>query len=274
MTIIDTSFTAVGKAIGLFVKSGRSFTYSVSGTFVGTAILEKTLDGGKTHQQVLSATAPTSGQIDTTLPDGGSAHYRWRIDAYTSGTIVTEVADVAQVLQTYVDQSGNVVFQVSEAGVVVSKRTSRNRVIPAAIGKVGATSGFVPANADNLSLATCPASKTASTLIVPITGLKVGDVLQGISIQGELSSVGGAVTVDLAIRSGTSASGSITDALIGSMTQVALSASAILSAANALLSGLAHAVVASENLYALITVTTAASTSVAIQSLVAIVDEV
>lgn len=247
MTIIDTSFTAVGVGIALLVKSGSSFTYSLSGTFSGTAVLERSVNGGQTWDAILTLTAAASGRLDIVLGNGGSALYRWRCSAFTSGTLVTEVKDV--------------------------DASAHYKMIPAALGKVGATSGFVPANTDNLSLATCPASKTASTLVVPITGLKTGDVLQGAHLAGELVSVGGAVTVDMQIRMGVSAAGSITDSLLGSISQVALSASAIINAANSLLSGLNHIVAAGQHFYALITVTTAASTSVALQSVVAIVDE-
>lgn len=247
MTIIDKSFTAIGVGISLLIKSGQSFTYSLSGTFSGTAILERSLNGGQTWDALLTKTVAASGRIDVNLANGGSAIYRWVCSAYTSGTLVTEVKDI--------------------------DASAHYKMIPAAIGKAGTTSGWVPANADNLSLATCPASKTASTLVVPITGLKTGDILQGAHLAGELTSVGGAVTVDMQIRMGVSAAGSITDSLLGSISQIALSASAIINAANSLLAGLNHTVAAGQHFYALITATTAASTSIALQSVVAIVDE-
>lgn len=131
-------------------------------------------------------------------------------------------------------------------------------------GKVGATSGWTVGAAANLQVATLPASQTASTLVIPITGLKPGWIITGFHLVGGISSSGGAVTLDAALRKGTAAASStLTDALIGAgMTQLAVTAATLVSKANARKTGLSEVVSDSCNYYLLITGTTAASTSV------------
>ena len=51
--------------------------------------------------------------------------------------------------------------------------------------KVGGTAGFVVGAADNLPyVATLPASQSGSTLVIPIDGLNVGDVITGFRVVG------------------------------------------------------------------------------------------
>ena len=50
---------------------------------------------------------------------------------------------------------------------------------------MGGTAGFVVGAADNLPyVATLPASQSGSTLVIPIDGLNVGDVITGFRVVG------------------------------------------------------------------------------------------
>ena len=64
------------------------------------------------------------------------------------------------------------------------------------VAKAGATSGWVVAPADDTALVTLPASKSASTLVIPIRGLKVGWTITGIYLIGQIESAGGTVTAN------------------------------------------------------------------------------
>lgn len=129
--------------------------------------------------------------------------------------------------------------------------------------KVGATAGWVNTEADNICHATLPASQTSSTLVVPITGMKVGDTLTAVAVCGQVESAGNNVSLTCSVRKLTNAAADNTDAQIGTFTTGTLTADAILSATNfGVTLGTAEVLAANESLYLLITGTTAASTDV------------
>jgi len=129
--------------------------------------------------------------------------------------------------------------------------------------KVGATAGWTVGAADNLGLmATLPASQTASTLVVPVP-VKVGDTITSFSLIGQIESAGNTATLDANLRKITSAAADVTDASLDSITQVSVTADAIVSASKTL--GTPEVVGENETFYILITGTTAASTDVALQ---------
>jgi len=144
----------------------------------------------------------------------------------------------------------------------------------AGVAKVGATAGWAVAPADNLSLITCPASQTAATLVVPITGLKVGQRITAFHLVGQIESGGNTVTVDADLRKHTAAAADVADASIGSITQLSVTADTIMSASNtAKTLDSAETIAADETVYVLITVTTGASTDVALQAIAVTVSE-
>lgn len=128
--------------------------------------------------------------------------------------------------------------------------------------KVGATSGWVVAAATDVGrMATLPASQSASTLVVIIDGLRVGDIITGIRVVGQIESAGGTVTLDASLRSLTAAAADLTDAAVtgGGITQVSVTADSIV---NATKTGIAETVAANKKYYILITGTTAGSTDI------------
>lgn len=175
-----------------------------------------------------------------------------------------------------VNDSGTVLFSVDSTGVTAATRVGVKRLIN--IGaKVGATSGAVVDAADNKnSLFRVPASQTASTVVIPLTGLKVGDIVTSFHLVGQIESAGGAVTVDAALRKQTAAAADNVDAAItgGSIVQLSVTADTIMSAANtAPASMTAETLAADESLYLLVTVTTAASTDVDCLAVAVVVTE-
>lgn len=125
--------------------------------------------------------------------------------------------------------------------------------------KAGATAGWVVAAGANLYEATLPQSQTASTLVIPIRGLKVGWTVTGFKIHAQIESAGGAVTLDADLRKLTTVAADPTDASIGAITQVSVTADTAVAAEK---TGLSEVVAANEWLYVLVTATTAASTDI------------
>jgi hypothetical protein len=138
--------------------------------------------------------------------------------------------------------------------------------------KVGAGAGWTVAAANNLPyMGTVAASQTAGTLVVPIDGLKVGETITGFKVVAQVESAGGAVTLDAALRAVTNVAADPTDASIGSITQVAVSADTAVAAEK---TGLSEVVAANKSYYFLLTATTAASTDIILLGLTYTVTEV
>lgn len=150
-----------------------------------------------------------------------------------------------------------------QSGAAVTRST---RKLCNAGMRAGAGAGFT--NAGNTCAALCPASQTAATLIIPVSaGLKVGDIITGFTLVGQIESAGGTVTVDADLRKLTNAAADPVDASVGAITQVSVTSDTAMAAAK---SALAEVVAADEQFYILVTVTTAGSTDV--QILGAVVD--
>jgi hypothetical protein len=127
-------------------------------------------------------------------------------------------------------------------------------------GAAGATAGWVIAGADTGS-AKCPASQTASTFVVPVNGLLVGDVITGYSVYGQIEG-DGAVTLDVDLRKLTAAAADLADASVGAITQISTSVDAIINASK---TGLGEIVGTNESFYFLCTATTAGGTDIDLQ---------
>lgn len=144
------------------------------------------------------------------------------------------------------------------------KRSKRRRLLFTA--KVGGTAGWVVNAATDVSrMATMAASQTAGTLVVPITGLAVGDRITGFHLVGQIESGGNAVTVDAALKKTTAAAADIANAAVtgGAMTQVSVTADTQLDRSNAYKELTTPEVVGEGNgYYILITATTLGSTDI------------
>ena len=72
------------------IEVSRIFQYEVSGTFVGTVVLERSIGNTVNYIAVLSTSTATSGFFDDDL-DNQVAYYRWRMTAFTSGAAVSSL---------------------------------------------------------------------------------------------------------------------------------------------------------------------------------------
>lgn len=232
---LSKSFTATGVSAAIGFTKGDRHVLVVSGTFVGSVQLERSSNGNT--WQTVGLVRSAAGTF--TAEAGLTGQYRVRCTAYTSGTIVCS-------------------FGVQLLGTITT-------FIPSGcVAKAGATAGWVVRAGDDVASSTCPASQTAATLVLVVTGLKAGQTITGFSVAGQITSAGNAATLDAQLRKGTAAAGSVTDAQVGAMTQLAVTASTLVDASNAVLTNLNELVVDGAQYYILITATTAASTSMAV----------
>ena len=128
--------------------------------------------------------------------------------------------------------------------------------------KVGATAGWVITASTDKCHATLPAGQTASTLVVPITGLPVGALITAVSCTGQVESAGNNVTLTMDVRKLTVAAADNVDASLGTDDVGTLTADTVLSSANLAVTGLTEVLAAGETVYVLLTGTTAASTDI------------
>lgn len=99
-------------------------------------------------------------------------------------------------------------------------------------------------------------NKSAKKLVIPIPGLKVGDEIAGFRILGSVGAkAGGTSTLDADLRKNTKGAGSITDASVGDMTQIAAVEDTAVD--NGSTFGSAETVAADYQYYILVTGTTA-----------------
>jgi hypothetical protein len=182
--------------------------------------------------------------------------------------------------------TGNLVqkFQMPLSSVVLTGVTSTvtGSVIRASqkriyngLSKVGGTAGWtVGGGAVNTGLlATMAAGQTGGKLVVPITGLKVGDTITSFHLIGQVESAGNNVTIDADLRKHTAAAADVADASVGAITQLVVAVDTILSATNTNKASLTEVVAADETFYVLLTATTTASTDIALQGIAVTVTE-
>lgn len=161
---------------------------------------------------------------------------------------------------------------IANSGVLA--RTGRQIIIPVGgNAKVGATAGWVITAGTDRYHATLPASQTNSTLIIPIPGLEVGDIVTGVSVKGQVESGGNNVTLAADLRKQTaSAAADVTDASLGTAAPAAINADGVVDV-ELDITPTAEVMAVDEQLYLKITGTTAASTDVDITSIVVTVNK-
>jgi hypothetical protein len=176
-----------------------------------------------------------------------------------SSVALTGVASTTSAAQTY---TGSVI------------RASQKRIY-SGYSKVGATAGWtVGGGGVNTGLtATMAAGGTAATLVVPIPGLKVGDTITGFHLIGQIESAGNTATLDADLRKHTAAAADPSDASVGAITQISVTADTAITSANSTKASLAEVVAADETFYVLLTGTTAASTDIALMGIAVTVTE-
>jgi len=72
------------------IEASRIFRYQITGTFVGTVVLERSIGNQVNYTTVLSTSTVTSNYFDDDL-DNQVIYYRWRMTAFTSGAAVVSL---------------------------------------------------------------------------------------------------------------------------------------------------------------------------------------
>ncbi len=89
-TVSKTFTTHTQVSAALLVYGGETFTFNVSGTFVGTVKLQKSLNGSA-WENVISTNAAYSRTIYADAGKGQREYYRVFASTHTSGSIVTAI---------------------------------------------------------------------------------------------------------------------------------------------------------------------------------------
>jgi len=163
----------------------------------------------------------------------------------------------------------------AQSGSTSSITRSVERMLAAFQGKAGLIAGWAFPSAHsgftNAAVVGLPASQTASTFVIPIDAVKVGETITAFSVQAQIESAGGAVTLDADLRKITTVAGDSTDVSIGAITQVAVTADTKVAASKTLATP--EVVAADEMYYILVTGTTAASTDIQLSGITLTVTE-
>lgn len=87
MATQSTNFTSATAGPTLFIRAGDEFSYSLSGTFSASMVLEKSSCAGASWDRVLATSSAVSGVLKNEERNA-AIFIRWRCAQYTSGTAV------------------------------------------------------------------------------------------------------------------------------------------------------------------------------------------
>jgi len=172
-----------------------------------------------------------------------------------------DIDQTREIKQLIVSSGGTAVLDgVSLSGAITDTTTKTGKVIqiPAATGKAGATAsvGYVNTGTDT-GMVTLAQSATADTFVIPLIGLRQGDIITSIGICGQIESGGNTATIDYNLRAQTAVATGSTDASIQAGTQISKTADYLVNDTTAV--GTPHTIVTGESPYMLITCTTGAA---------------
>lgn len=141
--------------------------------------------------------------------------------------------------------------------------------------KVGATAGWAVAAGTNSARVTLPASQTAATLVVPLDGFKVGWTIVSYHLVGQGESAGNTATLDANLFKLTAAAADLTEASIGAIAQVSITADTALAAGNSSKTlDTPEVIGADETFFLLVTGTTDAATDWDVQAICLVITEI
>lgn len=147
-------------------------------------------------------------------------------------------------------------------------RESVQMTVPIKGAKAGATAGWTVAAAADAALATLAAGQTNATLIIPIDGLNVGDVVTGVAPLGQIEGTSGNIAVlAMDVRKQTTVAADHTDVSIGTGNTGNITADTALSGTTGGNTSLSETIAAGETIYAKLTGTTATATDIAVSGL-------
>lgn len=199
--VVSKTFSATGTGASILIRHGKTFTYSVTGTQVGTTVLERSVDGS--NYAVALSTKNNSGTYSGTIlvetPTRGPAYYRFRQDAYTSGSAITVLTEQDDLVQSFYNYSGEANLKLYDGHVevpgtltvtggmdasnlaassVVTAKLASDAVISAKISDSAVTTNKVAPGA----ITTAKVAQDAVTSVGLLTGAVVTDKLAASSV--------------------------------------------------------------------------------------------
>jgi hypothetical protein len=213
---------------------------------------DATIQFGVVTNDTLADEMELTGSALTPAADGG-------LDLGTAGkSFGAIVADGAVDFNSTANIQGALTLQ---AGLV---RTGQEYIINSG-GRPGATNGWLTTGSANLMNYTLPASETTTaTLVIPVSGLHVGDTITAWKLVGQIESAGNTVEMDGDLRKITTVEAGNSDASVGAITPIDVTADTAVAAAK---TGLTEVVAANESFYVLVSATTASSTDIDLQGI-------
>lgn len=96
MSTVTTAHTAVGAGNPILIKSGRSFTYSLTGTHNATIRFESSDNGGASFDLIEEATTTATIAPTTLANDVKDKLYRSNCTVFASGTATANIKDTTE----------------------------------------------------------------------------------------------------------------------------------------------------------------------------------
>lgn len=120
MASVSKAYTATGTSDLILVRNKQTYTYTVTGSFVGTWIIEETRDQDN-YVEIATGTGTQTAvtiTVSQTNPDA-SVFIRSRCSAYSSGTMTVVTADAADEVadSEIIDGDGLSVFKAVDGGI-------------------------------------------------------------------------------------------------------------------------------------------------------------
>jgi hypothetical protein len=174
----------------------------------------------------------------------------------------------ALLANTIANPTGDIVSTGAITGTTITGtsfvKVGKQLLVSATQGVIGATAGWANPSAHtgftNAGVVGLPAAQTGSTFVIPVNGLHVGDTITAFDVRAQIESGGNTATLDADLRKLTVAAGDITDASIGDITQISVTADTAIATSKTLATP--EVVAATEQFYVVLTGTTAASTDI------------
>ena len=184
MATVSKSFTATGVSNTLSVDdSGETIAFNMSGTYVGTVTVEKATTADQAAWQTVLG--PFVGNNTTFAANyvttRRNTRFRLRCTAFTSGTIVTSIADGDKTLKNYTDPIGNIVETITQSARSFFSYMS-NTISGLALAMGGRQSVITGASADVTNTIT-ETIFSNGTVTIPANSLRAGSTVR-IKLQG------------------------------------------------------------------------------------------
>lgn len=179
-TVTVSIATAATSSGNCFVPAGSTIRFIVSGTWAGTTIVQKSIDGGNTFSTVISTTANING-FDT-APSGNNTLYNVIFATRTSGTVTGSLTG-----QTY--KMSRAAFETVPIGQVAYTSAGSSQTVVA--GSIYGADLVVGGSAATPFISTGGAilngATAATDLLIYILYDSAGNVVANTALAGTLS---------------------------------------------------------------------------------------